>query len=140
MLCAKGTQAGARELVSGSQVALYPAFVASVTASDSTPLAWKGDLLALGVFEEAITPGKGEGNCAQHELLWRLRRRAAVATCVSESCTACTAGRRASTHRRTVPRASQHAGHLTAVQPLPLLPLASQVVRCCRLHEWGRAA
>jgi len=34
----------------------------AVTASDTGALAWKGDLLALGVFEDAITPaGKGEG-------------------------------------------------------------------------------
>ncbi|KAK9843719.1 hypothetical protein WJX81_003551 [Elliptochloris bilobata] len=41
------------------EVALYPEAVAAVTASDASVLAWKGDLLALGVFEEAITPGKG---------------------------------------------------------------------------------
>ena len=60
-------------------MALYPASVAAVTASDSTPLAWKGDLLALGVFEEAITPGMGEGTpcsaraalASKKQLLWR---------------------------------------------------------------------
>ena len=44
------------------QTALYPESAAAVSASDVGILAWKGDLLALGVFEEAITPaGKGEG-------------------------------------------------------------------------------
>ena len=43
-------------------MALYPERATAVTASDTGALAWKGDLLALGVFEDAITPaGKGEG-------------------------------------------------------------------------------
>ncbi len=49
-------------LLPGVQVALYPERATAVTASDTGALAWKGDLLALGVFEDAITPaGKGEG-------------------------------------------------------------------------------
>lgn len=45
-----------------AQTALYPESAAAVSASDVGILAWKGDLLALGVFEEAISPaGKGEG-------------------------------------------------------------------------------
>ena len=73
------------------QVALYPASVAAVTASDSSALAWKGDLLALGVFEEAITPGKGAGAHSTPCMgcFWRPRRRATAKDRISGSCLVC---------------------------------------------------
>ena len=55
-------ETGDRHALAHAQTALYPESAAAVSASDVGILAWKGDLLALGVFEEAISPaGKGEG-------------------------------------------------------------------------------
>ncbi|CAL8466303.1 g5839 [Coccomyxa elongata] len=62
----------AKKLDLSKELALYPESIPQISASSRDAEAWKGDLLAIGIFEESLSDKAGEGGPFQDAELARL--------------------------------------------------------------------
>ncbi|EIE19999.1 hypothetical protein COCSUDRAFT_54513 [Coccomyxa subellipsoidea C-169] len=62
---AASDKSAAKKLDLSKELALFPESTPQISASSGDPAAWKGDLLAVGIFEDALSDKSGDGGVFQ---------------------------------------------------------------------------